>query len=65
MKPVILKKFSVVRPDGTVQYVIANFAFVNDGSLVFRLGERGETEVVAFYAPGGWHSYTFDGVAAQ
>ncbi|MEY9506951.1 putative lipoprotein YajG [Bradyrhizobium diazoefficiens] len=56
MKSDIAKKYEITTNDGQVVTVEANFAFNNDGELVFRLGTKGDTEVVATFAKGHWAS---------
>lgn len=52
-----LQKYDVTDANGVIKTIEANYVFENDGFLVFRKGDPGETDVVAGFAPGGWHHY--------
>jgi hypothetical protein len=55
--PDTVKSFRVMDTAGVVHTIRADWAFNNDGLPVFRTGERGDTEVVANFAPGTWMSF--------
>ncbi len=42
---------------GEVFRVSADFAFENNGTLIFRRGERGNSELVASFSSGSWLNY--------
>lgn len=53
----VLKTYRVSTPEGFTHDIDAHHVFDNDGTLVFRRGPKGATDVVASFAPGGWRHY--------
>lgn len=51
-----MKKYQVTDVHGVVHSIECDFMFNNAGELVFRVGERGNTDVVAMFAAGQWSS---------
>lgn len=48
------KTYEVTDVHGTVHRFDADMFFDNQGTLVFRVGERGSSEIVATFATGQW-----------
>lgn len=50
------KMYDVTEVTGVVQTIETTFMFNNAGELTFRLGERGDSEIVAVFPAGQWIS---------
>lgn len=51
-----MRTFEVTDVHGVVHTIQCDFMFNNNGELVFRSGERGNTEIDAMFAVGQWTS---------
>jgi isopentenyldiphosphate isomerase len=51
-----VKTYVVTETSGVVHYIDCDYMFNNNGELVFRSGQRGQSEVSAIFHPGMWTS---------
>jgi hypothetical protein len=52
----VTHKYEVVDAHGETHTVESRWMFNDEGTLIFRHGERGNSRIVAAFAPGHWIS---------